>query len=420
MSISMYRSQVNRLQGEIAKLEQKQADERKHAAKAADEAARIEGSITKRTSPTTVTSKLRQAQSKRTKAADHEKKAGKIGEDIVRKTRNLTSAQSSLTRALDSQRRKDEAAEKKRRQEEQRHLKDLQRQQQRLAQQTSASRQAELAHERALTREAAERHRLHAESLSNAQLQQLPEQVTILLASAGPRDETRLDIAEEARDIAQRLRSSEHRDAVTLEHVPALRTLDLIPALNEHRPTVLHFAGHGSRGAELIFQDDDGDAKPVSAEAITATVATVADHVQLVVLNACHSSDQAAALTAHVPAAIGMAAPIGDDATRIFATALYGAIADGFSIQRAFDQALAQLQLEGIPQEHVPQLFTADDLVADELVLVRPPDHGELRILPSDDVRERVRDVGRRVVAEHGEALQILADHDPDAEPPAR
>lgn len=369
----MYQSRVAGLQGEIAKLEQKRGDERKRASKATDEAIRIEGSITKHTGASMTTSKLRQAQSKRDKAADHERKAGKVGDEIARKTRNLQSAQSSLDRALDSQRSKDDAAEKKRRQEEQRRLKERQRQQQRLDQQARASRQAELAHERALTREAAERQRLHAATLSNAQLQRLPEQVTILLASAGPRDESRLDIAEEARDIAQRLRSSQHRDAVKLEHVPALRAVDLIPALNEHRPTVLHFAGHGSAGAELVFQDDDGKAKPVSAEAITATVATVADHVQLVVLNACDSSDQAAALTAYVPAAIGMAAPIGDDAARIFATALYGAIADGFSTQRAFDQALAQLQLEGVTQEHVPQLFTADQADPDELVLVRPP-----------------------------------------------
>jgi len=43
------------------------------------------------------------------------RKAGKVGDEIARKTRNLQSAQSSLDRALDSQRSKDEAAEKKRR-----------------------------------------------------------------------------------------------------------------------------------------------------------------------------------------------------------------------------------------------------------------------------------------------------------------
>jgi hypothetical protein len=210
--------------------------------------------------------------------------------------------------------------------------------------------------------------------LPRESLERLPNEVTILFASAGPRDASRLDIAEEARDIAERLRASEHRDVVKLEHVPALRTSDLIPALNRYRPRILHFAGHGSEGAELVFQDDKGDAKPVSAEAITATVATVADDVQLVVLNACHTSMQAEALVEHVRAAIGMVTAIGDEAGRVFATSFYGAIADGFSVRRAFDQGLAQLQLDGIPEEHVPQLFTAQGLDADELVLVRPPE----------------------------------------------
>lgn len=40
---------------------------------------------------------------------------------------------------------------------------------------------------------------------------------------------------------------------------------------------------------------------------------------------------------------------------------------------------------------------------------------GDLRIMSTKKVRERIRDVGGRSVAEHGEALEILANHDPDA-----
>jgi antitoxin component of MazEF toxin-antitoxin module len=49
-------------------------------------------------------------------------------------------------------------------------------------------------------------------------------------------------------------------------------------------------------------------------------------------------------------------------------------------------------------------------------VLVEELADGELLIMPTDRVRERIRDVGRRVVAEHPEALEILANHDPDAD----
>jgi antitoxin component of MazEF toxin-antitoxin module len=49
-------------------------------------------------------------------------------------------------------------------------------------------------------------------------------------------------------------------------------------------------------------------------------------------------------------------------------------------------------------------------------VLVAELANGELRVIPTDRVRERIRDVGRRVVAEHPEALEILANHDPDSD----
>jgi hypothetical protein len=39
---------------------------------------------------------------------------------------------------------------------------------------------------------------------------------------------------------------------------------------------------------------------------------------------------------------------------------------------------------------------------------------GDLRIMSNEKVRERIRDIGGRLVAKHGEALEILADHDPD------
>lgn len=51
-------------------------------------------------------------------------------------------------------------------------------------------------------------------------------------------------------------------------------------------------------------------------------------------------------------------------------------------------------------------------------VLVEELPGGELRILPTEKVRERIRGIGRRVVDEHREALAILADHDPVVETP--
>ena len=39
---------------------------------------------------------------------------------------------------------------------------------------------------------------------------------------------------------------------------------------------------------------------------------------------------------------------------------------------------------------------------------------GELRLLPTEKLREQIRTIGKRVVSDHPEALRILAEHDPD------
>ncbi len=49
-------------------------------------------------------------------------------------------------------------------------------------------------------------------------------------------------------------------------------------------------------------------------------------------------------------------------------------------------------------------------------VLVEELDGGELRILSTEQLRKRIRTIGERMVADHPEALKILAEHDPDSE----
>jgi antitoxin component of MazEF toxin-antitoxin module len=63
----------------------------------------------------------------------------------------------------------------------------------------------------------------------------------------------------------------------------------------------------------------------------------------------------------------------------------------------------------------IPREFEARGYAPGSSVLVEELSGGELRIMSTEKVRERIHDIGERVVAEHGEALQILADHDPES-----
>lgn len=64
----------------------------------------------------------------------------------------------------------------------------------------------------------------------------------------------------------------------------------------------------------------------------------------------------------------------------------------------------------------IPRELEARGYVPGTSVLVEELEGGELRIMPTDQVRERIRAVGQRVVDEHAEALTILAEHDPRSE----
>ncbi len=57
---------------------------------------------------------------------------------------------------------------------------------------------------------------------------------------------------------------------------------------------------------------------------------------------------------------------IGDEAARVFAGQFY------YSVQVAFDQALAQLRLEGTGEDEKFELYTRIDIDPADIVLVRP------------------------------------------------
>lgn len=67
----------------------------------------------------------------------------------------------------------------------------------------------------------------------------------------------------------------------------------------------------------------------------------------------------------------------------------------------------------------IPREFESSGYAPGSSVLVEQLADGELRILPSDQVRDRIRQSARRVVAEHPQALDILAKHDPADGPPS-
>ena len=99
---------------------------------------------------------------------------------------------------------------------------------------------------------------------------------------------------------------SEYRDSVRFESRWATRASDILQAINETNPTIVHFSGHGAPSGELALLNPDGSTKTVTKEAITMAMSTASDTIRLVVFNACFSETQAQSVVEHIEAAIGM------------------------------------------------------------------------------------------------------------------
>ena len=226
--------------------------------------------------------------------------------------------------------------------------------------------------------------------------------VKVLFLAANPETETRLALDEEMRAITEKIRLAEGRDLVQVVQAWAVRPDDLLQQLNQHKPHIVHFSGHGSDAGELILVNNLGQAQPVSAAALRSLFTTLKDNIRLVLLNACYSRVQGEAIAQAIDFVVGMGDEIGDEAARVFAASFYRALAFHRSVQAAFDQARTALLLEGIPEEDIPELLVKEGVNASTTVLVtvvsgRHPDpdgvpHYVQRALKeAEDARARLR-----------------------------
>ena len=198
--------------------------------------------------------------------------------------------------------------------------------------------------------------------------------IKVLFLSANPAGTPPLALDEEMREITHKIRASEHRDSVELISRWAVRPDDLLQALNEHKPHIVHFSGHGSSTDEIILLDNDRNPKPVSKAALESLFRTLKDNVEVVILNACYSRPQAEAITQVIDCAIGMNKAIGDQASIVFAASFYRAIGFGRSVQEAFDQGKTALLLEGIPEEKTPELLVRQGVDASLMFSIKSVD----------------------------------------------
>ena len=117
----------------------------------------------------------------------------------------------------------------------------------------------------------------------------------VLFLASSPVDQARLRLDEEIREVREGLKRSDHRDSFELIQWFAAKIHDLRRGLLDHSPQIVHFAGHGNENGILV-EGDSGGAVQVPADALADLFGLCQEHVECVILNACHSEPQAEAI----------------------------------------------------------------------------------------------------------------------------
>lgn len=340
-----YRSDLARLKDKEAALRKElnrhQADE----AKALEDARKLVASASRSSSASSQNMNLSNAERARKRAVD----AGKKAADVSQKLSQNAKDQSNKMRMLQSVERSEQQAldrdAERRRTKEKNHAKEVAR----LASPTV--------------------HYVHIRPPE-------PEKLRVLYLTANPHMDLRTDT--EVRQVQQALRGAKYRDLVEVSQRPAATFQDLLDGLNDVRPHIVHFSGHGG-GEALEFDGGDlkiGSGRAVGFDLLVEALDATDAPPKLLVLNACDSLDGATIILPTVPVVVGMSDNVPDVAAIVFAQQFYAAIASSQSVGSALKQARVAIKAVLLDEDAsaLPQHMARDDIDVDTLVLVKISD----------------------------------------------
>jgi hypothetical protein len=168
--------------------------------------------------------------------------------------------------------------------------------------------------------------------------------IKVLFVAAGPRDAPALALKTELEKTTSRLYRARAPRLIDFKEVWSAQFADLTGPLQDEKPDIVHFSGHGTDGGDLLFEGNDSLGARIPSRAFVELLSTESakQHVRCVLLNACYTEGLALQLVAHVDFVIGSPAPIGDAAAIAFSEAFYPTLAREKSVKEAFKFGLAQ------------------------------------------------------------------------------
>ncbi len=197
----------------------------------------------------------------------------------------------------------------------------------------------------------------------------------VLFMASNPLDTAKLQLSNEFDAVFSTLQNSKFM--VRKEGNVTYQKLQTTILMNS--PRILHFSGHGLGSGKslptdertrsiqrlsqsgLVLEDDQRNAKVLETRQLKTMFQIFSQasdiNIDIVVLNACYSQEQALAISEYVNYVIGMNDAIGDAAAISFASSFYANLAIKDNVESAFLFAKLAIDVDGLKEEHKPVLL---------------------------------------------------------------
>ncbi len=167
--------------------------------------------------------------------------------------------------------------------------------------------------------------------------------VLFIVGDRGGSQMSQLQTPNEYHAIQDALRASKHRDVIGLANPILGATRPRLAEAYRERPTVVHFAGHGSTRSLSIIEDQGALVRevPLTVDELCQMLRTIQGSARLCVLSTCDSAEVAQKLVEArvVEYSVGWRGRVSDSAAIAFGRALYGALGEGQGIGAAVQVA---------------------------------------------------------------------------------
>lgn len=213
----------------------------------------------------------------------------------------------------------------------------------------------------------------------------MTNKIKILYLAANPLDTSHIRIAAEVRELTSRIRQGLDRDDFEIVCYFAVRPQDLLRGLQEVKPHILHFSGHGNLDKQIVLETEDGKSQPIAPQDLADLVKQFKTNLKLAVMSCCYGREQANALNEVLDCTIGMDNPISDGGAVNFSANFYQVLASGGSIRQAFEAARLVTTMQGRKAFGTSDLLVQSGANADEpFVSLLPRDEQAVEKAPKE------------------------------------